>query len=114
MEQWKERNFNMETITEHRKDSRTALTWPVSIWLPDANRFFNGRSANISKTGVFLNLPLTTPINEGHIVEMNFPRTKALAEQKGGFSRIKSGRVVRVERRNMLKNADIGVAVQFE
>ena len=104
----------METMVEHRKESRTDLAWPVSIWLPEANRFFNGRSANISKTGVFVNVPVTTPIRQGHIVEMNFPRTKTLAERKGGFSRIKSGKVVRVERRNMLKEANIGVAIQFE
>ena len=104
----------METITEQRRETRTDLSWPVSIWLPEANRFFNGRSTNISKNGVFIVLPLMTPIREDHVVEINFPRTKALAEKKGGFARIKRGRVVRVERRNLLKDTAIGVAVQFE
>ena len=104
----------METTIEQRTDTRTKLSWPLSLWLPDANRFFNGRCANISKTGVFFNVPVTTPAREGNIVELNFPRTTALAKEKGGYARIKTGRVVRVERRNMLKNADIGVAVQFE
>ena len=104
----------METIVEQRTETRTSLSWPVSIWLPEANRFFNGRSFNVSKTGAFIKLPVTTPVREGHIVEINFPRTKSLAEEKGGFSRIKSGNVVRVERRNMLKDASIGVAVRFE
>ena len=104
----------METLVEHRRDTRTNLSWPVSIWVPEANRFFNGRSSNISKTGVFITVPMTTPVREGHIVEMNFPRTATLAKEKGRFARIKSGKVVRVERRNMLKDANIGVAVQFE
>ncbi len=104
----------METLTEQRKNTRTDLSWPVSIWLPEANRFFNGQSSNISKTGVFVTVPMTTPIRAGHIVEINFPRTIALAKQKGRFARIKSGKVVRVERRNMLKDACIGVAVVFE
>jgi len=86
----------------------------VSIWLPEANRFFNGRSTNISKTGVFVSLPITTPVRTGHIVEINFPRTMALAEEKGRFARIKSGKVVRVERKNILKDANIGVAIRFE
>ena len=103
----------METATEHRIDDRTSLTWPVSVWLPEANRFFNGRSANISKSGVFLTVPITTPVRDGHIVEINFPRTNALAKQKGTFARIKSGKVVRVER-NLLKAANIGIAVQFD
>jgi hypothetical protein len=37
----------------------------------------------------------------------------ALAKQKGAFSRIKGGKVVRVERRNMLADASVGVAVHF-
>ena len=103
----------METITEQRKDTRTNLSWPVSIWLPEANRFFNGQSLNISKTGAFLSVPVTTPVRAGNVVELNFPRTMTLAKQKGGFARIKTGKVVRVERRNMLKSANIGVAVRF-
>ena len=104
----------METIVEQRKNSRTELSWPVSLWLPEANRFFNGQSANVSKTGVFVMVPMTTPVRPGQTVEINFPRTIYLAEEKGQFARIKGGKVVRVDRRDMLKNAEIGVAVAFE
>lgn len=103
----------MDAIIEQRKDARTRLSWPVSLWLPEANRFFNGRSANISRTGVFITVPMTTPVRTGHTVEVNFPRTEVLAKKKGGFARIKSGKVVRVERNNMLKDTKIGVAIQF-
>jgi len=104
----------METLIEQRKDARTDVSWPVSVWLPEANRFFNGRSSNISKTGVFITVPMTAPIRTGHTVEINFPRTMALAKQKGRFARIKSGKVVRVERRDMLKDASIGIGIAFE
>ena len=104
----------METEVEQRQGTRTELSWPISVWLPEANRFFNGRSTNVSETGVFLTIPMTTPIREGHIIEINFPRTTALAKEKGQYARIKSGKVVRVERRNMLKDASLGVAVHFE
>ncbi len=104
----------METITEQRVESRTNLSWPVSIWLPQANRFFNGRSSNISKIGVFITVPMTMPIQTGNVVEINFPRTTTLAEQKGQFARIKRGRVVRVERKNTLDEASIGVGIAFE
>jgi len=104
----------MGTLVEQRKDARTELCWPVSMWLPEANRFFNGHSANISKTGVFVSVPITTPVRTGYNVEINFPRSITLAKRKGGFARIKSGKVVRVERKNMLKDASIGVAIQFE
>ncbi len=103
----------METLIEQRKDARTAVSWPVSVWLPEANRFFNGRSSNISKTGVFVTVPITMPVRLGHTVEINFPRTVTLAKQKGQFARIKSGKVVRVDRKNVLKDANIGVAIAF-
>ena len=104
----------METLVEQRTDTRTSLAWPVSIWLPEANRIFNGQSTNISKTGVLLRLPMTTPVRVGQVVEINFPRTASLAEKKGQFARIKKGMIVRVERKDLLKDANIGVAVQFE
>jgi hypothetical protein len=37
----------------------------------------------------------------------------ALAERKGSYSRIKSGKVVRVEREDVPVDASIGVAVEF-
>ena len=103
----------MQTLIEQRKDSRSKVSWPVSIWIPEANRFFNGRSCNISKTGVFITLSATTPIRTGHIVELNFPRTEALAKEKGQFARIKRGKVIRVDRQNLLEDAEIGVGIAF-
>lgn len=104
----------MEAVIEQRKESRTNVSWPVSVWLPSANRFFNGRSSNISKIGVFITVPMTMPIQPGNMVEVNFPRSVALAKQKGQFARIKRGRVVRVERVNILKDGNIGVGIAFE
>ena len=104
----------MEALAEQRKESRSTLAWPVSVWLPEANRFFNGRSCNVSKTGVFVRLPLTVPIRSGDIVELNFPRTTDLAKEKGQFARIKKGKVVRIERKNMLATAEIGVGIAFQ
>lgn len=103
----------METLIEQRRDTRTNLSWPVSIWLPEANRFFNGRSSNISKGGVFVQVPIATPVRPGHTVEVNFPRTETLAREKGQYARIRSGKVLRVERRNTLKDANMGVAIAF-
>lgn len=104
----------METLIEQRKTSRSTLSWPVSVWVPEANRFFNGRSCNISKTGVFIRLPLTVPVRPGHTVELNFPRTVSLAKKKGQFARIKCGKVVRVDRKNMLREAEIGIGIAFD
>lgn len=102
-----------QNVVEMRKAPRTDLKWPVSIWLPEANRFVNGKSQNISKGGAMLEIPITTPVRPGHFIEINFPRTMALAKQKGHFARIKSGKVVRVDRQTILTDASIGIAVEF-
>jgi hypothetical protein len=99
---------------EQRKNTRTQVAWPVSIWLPEANGFFNGRSTNISSGGVLVRVAATTPLRTGHVVELNFPRTMALAKRKGSFARIKSGRVVRIERGELLDDSTIGVGIVFE
>jgi hypothetical protein len=101
------------TLVEQRRDTRSDLAWPVSIWLPEANRFFNGKSINVSKGGAFISMPMTTPIRPGNEIEVNFPRTMTLAKQKGQYARIKHAKVLRVDRNQMLQVGSIGVAVQF-
>ena len=103
----------VETLVENRRANRTELSWPISLWLPEANRFFNGKTINVAKGGVLLSMPMTTPIRPGHIVEINFPRTMDLAKKKGQFARIKSGTVIRVQRDTITIDATIGVAVRF-
>jgi len=104
----------METVAvEQRKHTRSELSWPVSVWLPEANRFFNGRSRNVSRGGAYITMPMTTPVRPGHDIEINFPRTPALARQKGQYARIKSAKVLRVDREGVLEGACIGMAVEF-
>ncbi len=100
-------------LIEQRRDVRSDLSWPVSIWLPEANRFFTGRSVNVSKGGAYVSVPMTTPVRPGHEVEVNFPRTMSLARQKGQYARIKMGKILRVDRAEMLRNGSIGLAIQF-
>ena len=57
---------------------------------------------------------MTTPLRPGHIVELNFPRSTELAEEKGQYARIKRGKVVRVDRQSVLEDAQIGVGIAFE
>lgn len=101
------------TLVEQRRSVRSDIAWPVSIWMPEANRFFNGKSINVSKGGAYISVPMTAPVREGHEIEVNFPRTMSLAKQKGQYARIKNARVIRVDRRQMLQDGAIGVAVQF-
>jgi hypothetical protein len=101
-------------VAEQRQNIRQDLSWPISIWLPEANRFFNGKSVNVSKGGAFISVPVTTPVAEGNEVEINFPRTRTLAKEKGQYARVKKARVLRVDRKQMLQEGSIGIAVEFE
>jgi hypothetical protein len=83
------------------------------VWLPEANRFFNGKSVNVSKGGAFISVPITTPVVPGKEVEINFPRTQTLAQEKGQYARIKHAKVLRVDRKQMLETGSIGIAVEF-
>jgi len=100
-------------VVEQRQNIRQDLSWPVSVWLPEANRFFNGKSVNVSKGGALISVPMTTPVHPGNEIEINFPRTTSLAKQKGQYARIKNAKVVRVDRSQMLQQGSIGIAVQF-
>ena len=105
----------METLAvDQRQDVRADLNWPVSVWLPQANRFYNAESVNVSKGGACISVPMTAPLKAGSYVEINFPRTMSLAKQKGQYARIKNGKVLRVDRKNVLEGTNIGMAVQFE
>ena len=108
-------NRTMESmVAEQRQNIRQDINWPISIWLPEANRFFNGKSMNVSRGGAFISIPMTTPVAEGNEIEINFPRTEALAKQKGQYARIKNARILRVDRRQMLHEGTIGIAVSFD
>ncbi|MBN1845771.1 MAG: PilZ domain-containing protein [Sedimentisphaerales bacterium] len=103
----------MVMVYEQRRAERSTVQWPVSVWHPQASRFFNGKSVNVSPSGALLSLPLKAPVREGQQLEVNFPRAQKLASEKGSFARIKSARVVRVERHDALASANVKVAVVF-
>jgi len=98
---------------EHRSSHRTTINWPVSVWHPAAAMFFNGRSVNVSRAGVLVTLPMKTPIRQGQSLELNFPRSKPLAGSKGGFARIKTAKVVRIDRNDTLNSTEVKVGLKF-
>ena len=100
-------------VNEQRRARRSEVAWPVSLWHPKAVRFFNGRSMNVSSSGVLVTLPLKIPLSEGQEVELNFPRSEPLARDKGGFARIKTAKVVRIDRTDALSSAAVKVGLAF-
>ena len=103
----------MVSAYEQRQTERSAVQWPVSIWHPKAARFFNGRSVNVSTGGALVVLPMKAPLREGQDLEINFPRSETLAKDKGGFARVKSAHVVRIDRTDSLMSATVKVGLAF-
>lgn len=87
----------MHSVIEEMGQEVSEVTWPVSVWFPDASRFFNGSSLKISKKGALVHLPQGTPITTKDESELNFPRTKALAKKFGQFGRLRGATVVNIE-----------------
>jgi len=54
-----------------------------------------------------------SPVCEGQELEINFPRMESLAKDKGSFARIKTGKVVRIDRSDTLVSATIKVGISF-
>ena len=110
----KEKGQIVSSIQEQRHAKRMLANWPVSVWHPLAARFFNGRSANISASGVLLELPMKAPIQEGQAVEVNFPRSDKLNGQACYLSHTKKARVIRIDRVDSIQSASIKVGLAFD
>ena len=73
-------------MDEKRYSKREEMSWPVSVWSPKHQRFFTGKSVNISTGGVYLSLgSMAYLCKVGDDIEINFPRTARLAKIKGGY-----------------------------
>jgi hypothetical protein len=110
LKNWSE---SMVLALERRSTSRYDLRWPVSMWHPEAEQFFHVQSVNISRNGAMLRVGIKTPLQLGQVVELNFPRTKALASQHGCFARNKLARVVRVDELDYFFAGEVAVALEF-
>ena len=97
-------------MKDKRKALRSEFARPVSVWLGNYSRFYNGRVVNISRLGAMITLPLETPtIPVGETLELNFPRTAALAKRFGQAGRIKVATIKRIQR----LDESLFVAVEF-
>lgn len=103
----------MASIVEQRAARRSSVDWPVSIWHPKAAKFYNCRSVDVSSVGVLVLMPMKVPVRKGQKLEINFPRTQNLAKEKGSFARIKTAKVVRIDRTESLHSTNIKVGLAF-
>ena len=103
----------MVLVDERRVAKRYDLDWPVCVWYEPTQKFYNGRSTNISASGALLKLPLTTPIRHSEAIEVNFPSPDGLAGDRYP-AKVFACKVVRVNRGQSILDGLQQVAVQFD
>ncbi len=97
---------------EKRGSKRFKMDWQVCLWHEPTQRFYSGRSVNISATGALLQMPLTVPLRMAEDVEFNF--TPPEGQNSDQFhSKVFSAKVVRVNRGESILDANQSVALKF-
>jgi hypothetical protein len=102
-----------ETSTERRKSKRYDLDWPVCLWHELTQRFYTGRSINISSTGALIHIPLTVPLRTNEKVELNFPPPENSSDMEHSPAKVFSAQVIRVNRGQSILEANQAVALRF-
>jgi hypothetical protein len=102
-----------ETVSERRKNKRYTLDWPVCLWHELNQRFYSGRSINISSSGALIHLPLTVPLRANEKVELNFPPPENEDTKEKIPAKVFTAKVIRVNRGQSILDANQSVALKF-
>jgi c-di-GMP-binding flagellar brake protein YcgR len=103
----------VETESERRSAKRYQLDRPVCLWHESAQRFYSGRSVNISNSGALIQLPLTIPIRLQEKVDLNFPTPEGTDGCRQHSDKVFSAKVIRVNRGQSVLEASQAVALEF-
>ena len=57
--------------TERRRGLRIAQQRPVKVYEPDSARFIGGQTSDISATGLRIELPMSSPVQQGRLVSIH-------------------------------------------
>jgi len=99
---------------DRRKNKRIILEIPISAWVPAANKFYNGRTLNVSRSGALIKCIRGLPIKPGDQIEINFALTRPKANVVVSFTRVMNCRVTRKFQQNIKQSGNFIFAVCFE
>src|SRR5688572_3731481 len=80
-------------MAERRRGLRIRQCRPVKMYEPRTSRYFPGRTADISATGIRLKLPLSVPIIPGSMVSLHIG-VKSSSDSLGSRRHMLDARVV--------------------
>jgi hypothetical protein len=67
---------------ERRRGLRIKQTRPVKLYDPRTSRYFPGQTADISASGLRLNLPLSSPIIPGNTLSLHIASNSSFASKR--------------------------------
>jgi hypothetical protein len=97
---------------ERRRGLRVRQHRPIKIFEPVTHKYFGGQTEDVSATGLRIELPLSTPVRPGRIVNVHVglnDRGEALANRR----QMIPARVVWVGRRADLAHGHLTAGVEF-
>jgi hypothetical protein len=101
-------------FVEQRQAARAAITAPVTVWMPAAQRSYRGGGVNFSKRGALIRLPLSSPIRIGQKIKLQIPSGAGADQPDKPAHHEYFCCVIRVDRASALHQAEILVALAFE
>ncbi|HEX8523449.1 MAG TPA: PilZ domain-containing protein [Tepidisphaeraceae bacterium] len=101
-----------ELHSERRRGLRIRQARPCKIFEPAASRYYGGQTADISATGLRIELPASAPITEGEILSIHVGPS-ATGSGLANRRQMMPARVVWVERNTFIKTGRMFAGVEF-
>src|ERR1041385_5309904 len=81
-----EQTDQSDSLPERRRGLRIRQSRPIKVFEPASARYFPGQTGDISSTGLRIELPLSTPIRPGKVLDIHIGLTgngETLAYRRG-------------------------------
>ncbi len=97
---------------ERRRGLRIRQNRPIKIFEPTTHRYFGGQTEDVSATGLRIELPASTPVRMGHLVNVHV----GLSEQGEALANRRQmipARIVWVDRSPDIKAKRLTAGIEF-
>lgn len=97
---------------ERRRGLRVRQSRPIKVYEPSAARYFGGQTADISSTGLRIELPVATPIRPGRLLNVHVGLS---ADGQGLANRrqMMPAKVVWIDRSRAMQSGRMTAGVEF-
>ncbi len=100
------------TTNERRRGLRIRQSRPIKVYEPTVSRYFPGQTEDISATGLRIELPVSTPISTGRVLDIHVGADEtghSLAHRR----HMMSARVIWIDRLSSVLRGRLVAGVEF-